>query len=198
MLVFWVGAQVRSDSSGTKHSPSYFAQMQPVICHKHSYKDNSTTSTCAETEASTCVQACHSKHSGSPLQPLSQDRATVNGPAESHLRLPNTLSISIGGFSASTALHQLRDALAVSAGSACHSASSISHVLKAMQVGASWSERTPCQTCVIVNCLLLVRHDLQCIDVTIFCKCCVSCLALDGPDKGDLSWFLPPVLQVFK
>ncbi|MEW5300733.1 MAG: hypothetical protein WDW36_003643 [Sanguina aurantia] len=68
------------------------------------------------------------------LEQLPKDRAAVNGPSESHLRLPNTLSISISGFSASTALHQLRDALAVSAGSACHSASSISHVLKAMQI----------------------------------------------------------------
>eukprot|EP00887_Chlorella_sp_A99_P007572 scaffold28.g7572.t1 len=60
--------------------------------------------------------------------------ARVNGPAEPACRLPNTLSISIPGVSASRLLATLADRLAVSAGAACHSdgGPAVSAVLVAM------------------------------------------------------------------
>ena len=45
-----------------------------------------------------------------------QDRLRINGPLEPAYRLPNTLSVSIKGLSASHALGVLRDQLAASAG----------------------------------------------------------------------------------
>jgi cysteine desulfurase len=69
------------------------------------------------------------------MQALPPGVARVNGPPEQ--RLPNTLSISIRGLSASAALSQLADKLAASAGAACHSGgkgTALSSVLKAMQV----------------------------------------------------------------
>ena len=59
--------------------------------------------------------------------------ARVNGHPE--VRLPNTLSISFGGLTASAIIHHMPD-VAVSAGAACHGDGgvTISHVLKAMGV----------------------------------------------------------------
>jgi cysteine sulfinate desulfinase/cysteine desulfurase-like protein len=61
----------------------------------------------------------------------------VNGPKEAARKLPNTLSISIRGVSASTLLGQLSSELAASAGAACHSdgGPAVSPVLEAMLVG---------------------------------------------------------------
>lgn len=56
----------------------------------------------------------------------------VNGPHDPLLRLPNTLSISIKGIHAAQLLHDISDAVAASAGSACHSSASLSSVLVAM------------------------------------------------------------------
>ena len=65
----------------------------------------------------------------------------VNGPPGN--RLPNTLSIAIRGLQASELLDRIRDQVAASAGSACHSGEvTISSVLKAMNVPAEWARGT--------------------------------------------------------
>jgi hypothetical protein len=48
--------------------------------------------------------------------------ARVNGPRDDAKRLPNTLSISLGGVQAAPLLMEVSDVLAASAGSACHAA----------------------------------------------------------------------------
>eukprot|EP00242_Pyramimonas_sp_CCMP2087_P014617 CAMPEP_0198200592 /NCGR_PEP_ID=MMETSP1445-20131203/3584_1 /TAXON_ID=36898 /ORGANISM="Pyramimonas sp., Strain CCMP2087" /LENGTH=444 /DNA_ID=CAMNT_0043870713 /DNA_START=150 /DNA_END=1484 /DNA_ORIENTATION=- len=60
----------------------------------------------------------------------------VNGPLDDAKRLPNTLSISVEGLSASVLLHNLQDMLAASAGAACHTGGgpAISGVLKAIDL----------------------------------------------------------------
>jgi len=60
----------------------------------------------------------------------------VNGPVDSQLRLPNTLSISFKGISSAQLLRELSEEVAASAGAACHSSDGvvISPVLAAMQV----------------------------------------------------------------
>eukprot|EP00976_Prorocentrum_cordatum_P019083 387119-Prorocentrum_minimum.AAC.1 len=60
----------------------------------------------------------------------------VNGPRDDTKRLPNTLSISIKGLSASALLGKLQDTMAASAGAACHSGGgpAISSVLKAIKL----------------------------------------------------------------
>ena len=71
---------------------------------------------------------------------LPEGAARVNGPPDLDpgARLPNTLSISIPGVQASALLAELADALAASAGAACHSSSGgggppvVSPVLRAM------------------------------------------------------------------
>jgi cysteine desulfurase len=51
-----------------------------------------------------------------------QGAVAVNGPPDASKRLPNTLSVSIRGFTAGAALGRLSERLAASAGAACHSA----------------------------------------------------------------------------
>lgn len=70
----------------------------------------------------------------------SQSLLRVNGPADPARRLPNTLSLSIGGLVASAALQRLSSQLAASAGAACHSddaaagrPAAVSSVLAAMK-----------------------------------------------------------------
>lgn len=67
---------------------------------------------------------------------LSQDVVRINGPADPAQQLPNTLSLSVRGVSASALLAQLSSRLAASAGAACHShgGPAISGVLAAMKV----------------------------------------------------------------
>ncbi|GAB4817205.1 hypothetical protein N2152v2_004251 [Parachlorella kessleri] len=67
---------------------------------------------------------------------LPQGMVRINGPTNTGQQLPNTLSISLRGISASGLLGQLSSQLAASAGAACHShgGPSISAVLAAMQV----------------------------------------------------------------
>lgn len=70
----------------------------------------------------------------------------INGPADEKRRLPNTLSISIGGLKAGALLGELRESLAASAAAACHSgseeAAAASPVLKAMAVPAELAAGT--------------------------------------------------------
>eukprot|EP00039_Didymoeca_costata_P010736 m.145240 g.145240 ORF g.145240 m.145240 type:complete len:490 (+) comp14942_c0_seq5:196-1665(+) len=58
----------------------------------------------------------------------------INGPKNEEHRLPNTLSISIKGVQSGKLLSQLRDKLAASAGSACHTGGGVSKVLEACNV----------------------------------------------------------------
>jgi len=58
----------------------------------------------------------------------------VYGPSVDSLRLPNTLFIGISGLCAKKLLSRLGHSVAASAGSACHSDSGVSPVLKAMKV----------------------------------------------------------------
>jgi cysteine desulfurase len=79
------------------------------------------------------------------LSVFPQDMVQVNGPKDPLLVLPNTLSISIKGLSASSLLQMLHDKLAASAGAACHSSRggpSVSPVLQAMQLGPEWAVGT--------------------------------------------------------
>ena len=83
-----------------------------------------------------CARAPHRSHNR-----VRQGIARINGPADAARRLPNTLSIGIRGLSAAAALDALADALAASAGAACHAAGTngssgtcISGVLQAMAV----------------------------------------------------------------
>jgi cysteine desulfurase len=58
-----------------------------------------------------------------------------NGPEDAVLRLPNTVSVSFRGIKAPCLVYNLRNDVAVSAGSACHATSeTISEVLLAMKV----------------------------------------------------------------
>lgn len=74
-----------------------------------------------------------------PWPCLSQDVVHINGPADPAQQLPNTLSLSVRGVSASALLAQLSSRLAASAGAACHShgGPAISGVLAAMKVRRS-------------------------------------------------------------
>lgn len=57
--------------------------------------------------------------------------------------LPNTLSLSFPGLDATTLISRIRDQVAVSAGSACHSGEcKISPVLQAMNVPLEWAKGT--------------------------------------------------------
>lgn len=68
----------------------------------------------------------------------------INGPQDTSLVLPNTLSISIKGLAAPSLLQMLEDKLAASAGAACHSSrgASVSPVLSAMRLGPVWAVGT--------------------------------------------------------
>jgi cysteine desulfurase len=72
---------------------------------------------------------------------LGEERVIINGHPEQ--RLPNTLSLGIGGIEAHQILNQINDQVAISAGSACHADSiTISSVLQAMQVPIDWAQGT--------------------------------------------------------
>lgn len=73
-----------------------------------------------------------------------RDIVRINGPEDTSLILPNTLSISIKGLAAPSLLQMLQDNLAASAGAACHSSkgASVSPVLQAMQLGPTWAVGT--------------------------------------------------------
>uniref|UniRef100_A0A7S3VH55 Aminotransferase class V domain-containing protein n=1 Tax=Dunaliella tertiolecta TaxID=3047 RepID=A0A7S3VH55_DUNTE len=75
---------------------------------------------------------------------LPKECVRINGPACAQGRLPNTLSISIRGLNSSTALANLADKLAASAGAACHSSggADISGVLKAIGVPTDFAMGT--------------------------------------------------------
>eukprot|EP00240_Pyramimonas_obovata_P001355 CAMPEP_0118943372 /NCGR_PEP_ID=MMETSP1169-20130426/38191_1 /TAXON_ID=36882 /ORGANISM="Pyramimonas obovata, Strain CCMP722" /LENGTH=429 /DNA_ID=CAMNT_0006888617 /DNA_START=142 /DNA_END=1431 /DNA_ORIENTATION=+ len=68
----------------------------------------------------------------------------VNGPKDDAKRLPNTLSISIQGLSASLLLSKLQNTMAASAGAACHSGGgpAISAVLKAINLPETFAMGT--------------------------------------------------------
>jgi cysteine desulfurase len=58
-------------------------------------------------------------------------------------RLPNTLSVSFLGVNADELLDEIGDAVAASAGAACHAGTvSLSHVLAAMKVPTQWARGT--------------------------------------------------------
>jgi cysteine desulfurase len=73
-----------------------------------------------------------------------RDIVHINGPQDSTLVLPNTLSISIKGLAAPSLLQMLQQKLAASAGAACHSSkgASVSPVLQAMKLGPTWAVGT--------------------------------------------------------
>ncbi|KAF5837520.1 pyridoxal phosphate-dependent transferase [Dunaliella salina] len=75
---------------------------------------------------------------------LPKECVRINGPAYKEGRLPNTLSISIRGLNSSSALANLADKLAASAGAACHSSggAGISGVLKAIGVPVDFAMGT--------------------------------------------------------
>lgn len=67
----------------------------------------------------------------------------VNGPIESDLRLPNTLSIGIAGIQSGNLLREIGDKVAASAGAACHSGGGgVSSILRAMQVPDEFAKGT--------------------------------------------------------
>ena len=73
---------------------------------------------------------------------LGEDRIRTNGPTDPSLRLPNTLSVGIRGALSGDLLAQVGDRVAASAGATCHSASSISAVLKSMNVPLEFARGT--------------------------------------------------------
>eukprot|EP00536_Pseudo-nitzschia_multiseries_P017507 jgi/Psemu1/299487/fgenesh1_pm.1592_\ len=79
---------------------------------------------------------------------LGEDRVRPNGPADASLRLPNTLSVGIAGVRSGALLASVGDAVAASAGAACHSSGgggesvSVSAVLLAMGVPLDFARGT--------------------------------------------------------
>ncbi len=72
---------------------------------------------------------------------LGEDNVRLNGHPEE--RLPNTLSLSFRGVEANTLLAEIGDAVAASAGAACHADQvDVSAVLQAMQVPLEWAMGT--------------------------------------------------------
>jgi len=66
-----------------------------------------------------------------------------NGPTDSKLRLPNTLSVGLKGVQSGKMLARLQDRVACSAGAACHSSgNTISSVLAAMKVPLEYASGT--------------------------------------------------------
>lgn len=65
-----------------------------------------------------------------------------NGPAEAHLRLPNTLSVGLRGVHSGDLLASVGHMVAASAGATCHSAQGVSAVLRAMQVPMEFARGT--------------------------------------------------------
>jgi len=78
---------------------------------------------------------------GELIKAFGLERIHLNGhPSE---RLPNTLSLGIGGVEAHQLLNKINTQVAISAGSACHADSvTISGVLKAMRVPDEWAQGT--------------------------------------------------------
>jgi len=73
---------------------------------------------------------------------LGAERVRPNGPSDASLRLPNTLSVGLEGVSSGALLASVGDAVAASAGAACHSSGAISAVLVAMGVPEPYARGT--------------------------------------------------------
>jgi cysteine desulfurase len=75
---------------------------------------------------------------------LGDDAVRSNGPIDSTLRLPNTLSVGLRGVQSGNLLANIGDKVAASAGAACHSsgAGGISSVLMAMDVPEEFARGT--------------------------------------------------------
>ncbi|WIA11892.1 hypothetical protein OEZ85_011977 [Tetradesmus obliquus] len=78
------------------------------------------------------------------LAALPRHLVRINGPQDSALQLPNTLSISVKGLSAPSLLQMLAQKLAASAGAACHSSHgpAVSPVLQAMRLHPDYAVGT--------------------------------------------------------
>jgi cysteine desulfurase len=66
----------------------------------------------------------------------------TNGPADPEQRLPNTLSIGLRGVQSGALLLAIKDKVAASAGSACHTGGGVSAILKAMDVPMEYAVGT--------------------------------------------------------
>jgi cysteine desulfurase len=67
-------------------------------------------------------------------QGLGEENVRANGPLDPAFRLPNTLSVGLKGVHSGDLLASVGDRVAASASAACHSATGVSTVLKAMNV----------------------------------------------------------------
>jgi cysteine desulfurase len=65
-----------------------------------------------------------------------------NGPVDSKLRLPNTLSVGLENIHSGELLASLSDFVAASAGATCHSTAGVSSVLLAMKVPNEFARGT--------------------------------------------------------
>ncbi|CAD7702225.1 unnamed protein product [Ostreobium quekettii] len=101
-----------------------------------------------------------------------QGAIAVNGPKDSSCCLPNTLNVRISGLDAAQLLSSLRNKVAASAGSACHSGkNSISEVLSAMKVSEDQARGT--------LRLSTGRHTTK-ADIEFAVKCIVEAAAKQG------------------
>lgn len=66
----------------------------------------------------------------------------TNGPADPNTRLPNTLSIGIRGVQSGLLLASIKEKVAASAGSACHTGGGVSSILQAMAVPTEYAVGT--------------------------------------------------------
>ena len=66
----------------------------------------------------------------------------VNGPLKAEQRLPNTLSVGLKGVHSGHLLVGIKDAVAASAGSACHTGGGVSAILTAMEVPMEFATGT--------------------------------------------------------
>jgi cysteine desulfurase len=73
---------------------------------------------------------------------LGSQKVVANGPKDPSLRLPNTLSVGFEDIHSGDLLANIGHLVAASAGATCHSAGSISSILRAMQVPESFARGT--------------------------------------------------------
>jgi cysteine desulfurase len=73
---------------------------------------------------------------------LGADKIRANGPEDSSLRLPNTLSVGFENIHSGDLLGSIGHLVAASAGATCHSTGSISSVLRAMQIPETFARGT--------------------------------------------------------
>jgi cysteine desulfurase len=101
---------------------------------------------------------------------LGDEQVRPNGPTDSSLRLPNTLSVGIKGVQSGNLLKMIGNDVAASAGAACHSTGDgdISAVLRAMNVPDDFARGTlrltvgPRTTAVEVDqASVIIAHEVK-------------------------------------